>query len=572
MRFSKMAVAINPQNHGFKQFVRPPRCKLPSFSQLDYNILESSQTNLTHSLHHVAFEFPNIHKSVSTPCLSLSTRSDEDIDNNPRIEIIGGRRAPKVHALVVEVAIAMASGIKPELLSSGLGGAYLFRATNGNAIAVAKPADEEPLALNNPKGFAGRMLGQPGMKRSIKIGETGIRESAAYLLDHDGFAGVPPTTLVKISHVTFNINDSQSVSGSTYKIASLQRFMEHHCDAGDLGASGFSVASIHRIGILDIRLLNLDRHAGNILVKQGKESYAVGSAELIPIDHGLCLPESLDDPYFEWLHWPQASIPFSESEMEYICGLDPFKDADLLRSELPSISESSIRVLVVCTILLKQAVTSGLCLAQIGEMMTRKCYGGQEEWSALEKICFNAKVNMESKIKEDNISVGEEKEKNDGVFQFDDEDGDNSNQEDEETDDEILQGSPLKVKPPKIPRFSSVRSMGRLVNSSMFDYEEECDFLNNTCLNSDTLIEDDGAKEDDIDDEEDHKAGVLLRSMSFGTKNYKNDNGEGISFGEMSSEQWSLFLEVFEKLLPEAFEGKNCMCLSKQRLGSSCEF
>ncbi|PHT37195.1 hypothetical protein CQW23_24895 [Capsicum baccatum] len=571
MRFKKMAVAINHQNHGFKEFVRPPRCKIPSFSQIDYNnILESSQTTLTHSLHRVPFEFSNIQKSFSTPCLSLSARAEEDFDSNPRVEIIGGHRAPKVHALVVEVAIAMACGVKPELLSSGLGGVYLFRATNGSAIAVAKPADEEPLAFNNPKGFAGRMLGQPGMKRSIKIGETGVRESAAYLLDHDGFAGVPPTTLVKFSHVTFNINDSQSISASTYKIASLQRFTEHDYDAGDLGASRFSVASIHRIGILDIRLLNLDRHAGNILVKHGKESYAVDSAELVPIDHGLCLPESLDDPYFEWLHWPQASIPFSESEMEYICGLDPFKDADILRSELPSIRESSIRVLVVCTILLKQATTSGLCLDQIGEMMTRKCYGGQEEWSALEKICFSAKVKMESKIKEDNQSIAEEKEEDAGVFQFDYEDGDDSNQKDEESD-EILQGSAVTAKPPKIQRFSSVRSMSRLVNPSVFSYEEECDCLSNISRDYDTLIDDDGAKEDNINDGDTQKASAMLRSMSFGTKNYKND-GEGISFGEMSNEEWSLFLQVFEKLLSEAFEGKNCMCLSKQRLGSSCEF
>jgi len=24
---------------------------------------------------------------------------------------------------------------------------------------------------------------------------------------------------------------------------------------------------------------------------------------LIPIDHGFCLPEALEPPYFEWLHW-----------------------------------------------------------------------------------------------------------------------------------------------------------------------------------------------------------------------------------------------------------------------------
>jgi hypothetical protein len=28
--------------------------------------------------------------------------------------------------------------------------------------------------------------------------------------------------------------------------------------------------------------------------------------ELIPIDHGFCLPEALESPYLEWLFWPQA--------------------------------------------------------------------------------------------------------------------------------------------------------------------------------------------------------------------------------------------------------------------------
>ncbi|MCE3051229.1 hypothetical protein HAX54_049157 [Datura stramonium] len=164
---------------------------------------------------------------------------------------------------------------------------------------VRPPRYEEPLALNNPKGFAGRMLGQP------------------------------------------------------------------------------SAQALHQ-----------DRHAGNLLVKHGKESYAVDSAELVPIDHGLCLQKSLDDPYFEWLHWPQASIPFSESEMEYICGLDPFKDADLLRSELPSI-RNHLRVRSIAPFL-KQAATLGLCLAQI-EMMLENVED-RKNGSALEKICFSAKV------------------------------------------------------------------------------------------------------------------------------------------------------------------------------------
>ena len=31
-----------------------------------------------------------------------------------------------------------------------------------------------------------------------------------------------------------------------------------------------------------------------------------GMLALSPIDHGFCLPEALEPPYFEWLHWPQV--------------------------------------------------------------------------------------------------------------------------------------------------------------------------------------------------------------------------------------------------------------------------
>lgn len=31
-------------------------------------------------------------------------------------------------------------------------------------------------------------------------------------------------------------------------------------------------------------------------------------SELRPIDHGFCLPEALEPPYFEWLHWPQVLL------------------------------------------------------------------------------------------------------------------------------------------------------------------------------------------------------------------------------------------------------------------------
>jgi hypothetical protein len=90
-----------------------------------------------------------------------------------------------------------------------------------------------------------------------------------------------------------------------------------------MGPSRFSVQDVHRIGILDIRLFNTDRHAGNMLVRHPRTTDSssnlvlkarmpeVSQYELVPIDHGFCLPETLEAPYFEWLHWPQVRWGFS---------------------------------------------------------------------------------------------------------------------------------------------------------------------------------------------------------------------------------------------------------------------
>lgn len=113
--------------------------------------------------------------------------------------------------------------------------------------------------------------------------------------------------------------------------------------------------------------------------------------DLVPIDHGLCLPEQLEDPYFEWLHWPQSSLPFSSDELAYVASLDPFADAETLRAELPALKEPAIRILTLCTIFLKRAAAAGLCLADIGDMMTRE-FAPQEDQglSDLEELCKRA--------------------------------------------------------------------------------------------------------------------------------------------------------------------------------------
>ncbi|KAK9122607.1 hypothetical protein Sjap_012209 [Stephania japonica] len=560
-----MAIVIN-NHHGLKPFPRTKRCKLPSFTQADF----------AHSAKHAA-NASNFHRSLSTPCLSLANNKAGDVPNtSPRIEIVGGFGALGVRGLVVEVAMAIVSGVHPVLVPSGLGGAYYLSSCNGDNIAVVKPVDEEPLALNNPKGYVGRVLGQPGLKHSVRVGENGVREVAAYLIDHGGFAGVPPTALVKISNVAFNVNHHSAMLPMS-KIASIQRFVDHDFDAGDLGMSGFSVSSVHRIGILDIRLLNLDRHAGNILVKRKNkhdntdgdfvnERYAIGDVELVPIDHGLCLPEQLDDPYFEWLHWPQAALPFSESEAEYICQLDPLKDAELLRSELPSLRESSIRVLILCTIFLKRAAAAGLRLADVGNMMTREHYGTEQSPSLLETLCFKAKAAMNNKLFD---SGKNEDDKEGNILQFDTD----CNQS---CSDVVVcalsHWKPSKVsKLQKVPmKYPTLPSSSALVQELLISLHEEDDNVDHGKDESSCDNDNAGDDEDVISSNDQKVTGGLIRSVSFYNSKVEHEN-EGMSFGDMSEEGWVLFLEHFEKLLPKVFEVRKSTRL-KQRLGTSCKF
>jgi len=125
------------------------------------------------------------------------------------------------------------------------------------------------------------------------VGEASIRESAAYLLDHRGFSGVPCTDLVLCQHPSLNSNSTaddalgdasesrapgtpivntlrvRSPRGrTTVKLGSFQAYKDHDGDADDVPPSllaQFPVDEVHKIAVLDVRLFNSDRHGGNIL-------------------------------------------------------------------------------------------------------------------------------------------------------------------------------------------------------------------------------------------------------------------------------------------------------------------
>ncbi|PKI64443.1 hypothetical protein CRG98_015168 [Punica granatum] len=463
-----------------------------------------------------------MHRSSSTPCLSPTGRDLQQKDKSGLIEIVGeSDRMSKVKPLVKDTVKAIKIGVDPIPANGGLGGAYYFRNSRGDCIAIVKPTDEEPFAPNNPKGFVGKALGQPGLKRSVRVGETGVREVAAYLLDSDHFANVPPTALVKITHSIFNINDG---------------------------------------------------------------------VELIPIDHGLCLPETLEDPYFEWIHWPQASIPFSEDELKYIDELNPVRDCEMLRAELPMIREACLRVLHLCTIFLKEAAVSGLCLAEIGEMMSREFRSGEEEPSELELVCIEARRSIaERELLSPKADMGEEE------FLFD------IDYEESELDsfpkvamDGYMDRAPFHF---GIGGFGGGRNPLSKLDEAIAEEgeseeEEEAGkrnvyggfqpleripsvsklslSLKNTTLGKKTLTMNKypGAKQEEsymTDSSSGHRSAneQLPASVSF------------VQLADMNEEEWGLFLEKFQELLYPAFANRKSITLGqrqRQRLGTSCQF
>jgi len=264
----------------------------------------------------------------------------------------------------------------PEAVEEGVNGSYFLRDKDGKIIAVFKPTDEEGNSENNPKKSPDSEEEEDFVKRGIGRGEGAIREVAAYRLDRGHFAGVPETVMASLSHLSF-----PSVDGEEKKTGSLQAFVDNDGPSWDIGPSKFPVREVHKIGVLDMRIFNNDRHGGNMLMR---ENFDNGKIELIPIDHGLSLSSTLDHAWFEWLNWPQAKIPFDDETRAYIDSINVEEDAQMLR-EL-GLKEEAIRTMIISSTLLKMGSAAGLTLFHIGTMACRVL----DQPSLLEKLVDRA--------------------------------------------------------------------------------------------------------------------------------------------------------------------------------------
>lgn len=221
------------------------------------------------------------------------------------------------------------------------GGVYRI-VKKGSPVAIWKPADEEE---------TNRKQKDTPLRRGLTPGSGALREVAAYVLDSasGSRAGVPTTTYC-------------SLHG---REGSLQQFRPSKCCADDVGTMLFENDNVHQLGILDLRIFNLDRHGGNILVD-------TTDYKLIPIDHGLSLPpiHFLGEAEFGWLHWRQSKEAFSKETRDWIASLSPVEDAKrLLKIGVPA---SSVLTNFVCTSVLQHFADLNFTLHEIGSLFCRK--------------------------------------------------------------------------------------------------------------------------------------------------------------------------------------------------------
>ena len=74
----------------------------------------------------------------------------------------------------------------------------------------------------------------------------------------------PTTSLIPDDNVRMDptMEDNRSMD---FIRGSLQKFVPNAESCEDYGPNLFSTEDVHRIGILDLRILNCDRHTGNLL-------------------------------------------------------------------------------------------------------------------------------------------------------------------------------------------------------------------------------------------------------------------------------------------------------------------
>eukprot|EP00924_Labyrinthula_sp_SR-Ha-C_P001646 augustus_masked-scaffold_18-processed-gene-4.38-mRNA-1 protein AED:0.17 eAED:1.00 QI:0/-1/0/1/-1/1/1/0/353 len=187
-----------------------------------------------------------------------------------------------------------------------------------------------------------------------------LNEICAYEFDKEVFGLVPETVLIEYQAVGTDFEGLLQ--------GSAQEFIENGESAADYGCGLFTQSDIHSIGILDCRILNLDRHAGNMLF--------VNRKNLVPIDHAFSFPDleqiSQGEIKFDWVLYEQAKKPFSHEMIQKLKFVRTNWRKDVRVAEALGFSQERISILICANVFLSVAALDfNKTLYEIGSLIER---------------------------------------------------------------------------------------------------------------------------------------------------------------------------------------------------------
>ncbi len=260
-------------------------------------------------------------------------------------------------ATSLETTILLRDKLALEMIQSevlGINNSYFCKVlsdrtdSQGNPEAVIggvlKFADEEAGTKRNLRKDIIRS------KHGISPGRSYARECIASALHPER---IPCT--IKITFLTTHGQE---------RVASLQKYIPETRSLHKVDASkelmSFPEEEVCEMALVDLRLVNTDRHKGNALLP--KDSFS----SLYLIDHGCVLSEGFQDTaVFCWSSWSRAEQGFPEKYKARIAQIDIQNDRRVCKETFPDISKGVLKSLGLSTFLLQESAKADLSLRQI---------------------------------------------------------------------------------------------------------------------------------------------------------------------------------------------------------------
>jgi len=252
----------------------------------------------------------------------------------------------EIKSLIEKVNGGLRAGNDPMRAPDGTSGVYFLFDDMGNKCAIFKPHDEEQNAPNNPHGYISPLFSNC-MNRDIPSGSQSLRELASSMVDPR--FRIPLVCIVKMKNVSehmFNMNQGQQ--HKKLRTGSLHTFVKSTCTRWN--PDDIPVNEVHKMGVLDMLILNTDRNENNILVRDGFDGKITWC-----IDQGLAFPNRMCfyEFDFEWYHWPQTKLPFNAKMKAFIKEFDVeafikrINDIDYLKMSITSLFLIRVAALIV---------------------------------------------------------------------------------------------------------------------------------------------------------------------------------------------------------------------------------